>query len=210
MRRRPTRSASGASASAPPTAPIPCAVTSTAVASCVLTPVWSIAPAIAGTERDERRGEQGHERDQPDRRATARLGHRHPRAVDDAAERTRAESVTGDGGGQPEQHQGHDHRGERGGVDPEDHRVVVREEREPGQRGPDDPAEVELGGRERDGAEQVLLRDQVGHHRLVRGESDRGRGAPEEGEEHRARRADRGRPRRARRAPWRRASRQGW
>ncbi len=60
------------------------------------------------------------------------------------------------GCGEVHQEQGHHHRPERRSVDAEDEGVVLGEEREAGEGGPDHPAEVELGRRERDGAEQVL------------------------------------------------------
>ena len=48
-------------------------------------------------------------------------------------------------------------RCKRQGVDPEDEGVVLAEEQQAGQGGPDDPAQVVLGRRQRDGTEQVQV-----------------------------------------------------
>ena len=58
-------------------------------------------------------------------------------------------------------------------VEEERELVAAEADDEPGQRGPDDPTEVPLRRRQRDRAGEVFARDEVGEHRLERGEADR-------------------------------------
>ncbi len=74
--------------------------------------------------------------------------------------------------GEADEQQGDQDGTERQGVDPEDEGVVLAEEQQAGHGGPDDPAQVVLGRRQRDGTEQVLGGHQVGHHGLVGRKAD--------------------------------------
>ena len=67
---------------------------------------------------------------------------------------------------------------------PKHQAVVVGQQSQAGQRGADDPAQVELGRRQRDGGEQVLGGDEVGHHGLEGREPDRSRSPATEGQDH--------------------------
>ncbi len=84
----------------------------------------------------------------------------------------------------PDHREGDHDRREGRRVDAEDDRVVVGEQREPGQRRAHHPAEVELCRGQRDRAEQVFLLHQVRDHRLVGGKPDCARRPAEESERH--------------------------
>ena len=83
---------------------------------------------------------------------------------------------------QPHEEEGDDHREEGGRVQREGERVAAEGDDNPGESRPHHATEVELGRRERDGGEQVVLGDEVGQHRLVRGDADRGHAPAEEHE----------------------------
>jgi hypothetical protein len=76
--------------------------------------------------------------------------------------------------------QRHQHRAERCRVDGEGPRVGAQRDHDAGQGGADDAAQVELGGAQAHGAEQVVGVHEVGQHRLVAGEPERGHAAPAE------------------------------
>ena len=85
---------------------------------------------------------------------------------------------------QPHEEQRDDHREERGRIQREGERVAAQRDDHSREGRPHHATEVELGRRERDGGEQVVLGDEVGQHRLVGGDADRGH-APAEEHQHR-------------------------
>ena len=125
-------------------------------------------------EGNERGGQQGHHADQDDGRPAPRFRGGQAGALDDPAHEVRA---LGDRRRRrdPHQQQGHDDGGERDGIAAEGECVVaVADDDGPGGQGrADDPAQVELGRRQRDGGQQILAPvDEVRQHRLVGGEPD--------------------------------------
>ena len=175
---RPSIRASQASMSAPVTAPIPWAVTSTDVPPA---PLWNSSIATAGTRAMN--GEPINATTamsviglrQPGNRAAIlapsfrRSTIPAPVALSCSGSRTNTSAIT---------------------TAPNEMALAVKaqpadpsDESDPCQGRADHPAEVELRRRERDRCEEVLLVDEVGEHRLVGREPDRGRRPTEEGDE---------------------------